>query len=673
MREEYVNNFLDVVEFGRHNLSTVKPSEWAEQNRSMDSSMSRYQGRFSYSITPYTRDIVDCLSPDHPATTIAVKKGAQIGFSTGVIESGIGWIISQQPGNVLFLTGHADLSEEAVAKVDGMIDSCGIRHLIRSNSKRARNTKTGDTNTKKEFPGGSLVSGSAGNHKLLRQRSCRFGFIDDFDAARGSTKQSGSTRKLIDARFASYGNKRKVFYISTPELLKTSNIQPIYERGDQRKYFIPCPCCGDYITLEWSCDLKNNEKESGERAGITWKLDENNKLIKGSVGYICQECGGFFDDSNKLELMQHGEWRATATAQEDGLYSFHISSLYAPPGMYDWEYYVGQHLEANPPGGKQDEELQKTFVNLCLGEPFEETGEAPKANDLQKNQRGYKVGTIPEKVSINDGNGRIVLVTCACDLNGKVDDARLDFEIVAWAESGSSYSINHGSIGTFIPNESHKKNKVDREKWTYEHHRPNSVWKELEKILNEPILTDTGKKMKVLFTGIDTGFCENEAFNFIDKHSLCVGLKGDKDDKYIPFGVDQADFKVGKSRPNLYVLRSGQIKDRLSKLMRLRWDETTDDEQPSGFMNFPMSEGVKYQFKNFFSHYESEHRIVETKDGKGIASMWVKKTHTAQNHMWDCRYYNMALRDIFVHLFLKEAKIQNGTWDDYVNLIFGKK
>ena len=47
-------------------------------------------------------------------------------------------------------------------------------------------------------------------------------------------------------------------------------------------------------------------------------------------------------------------------------------------------------------------------------------------------------------MSENDGNGAIVFVTLGADMNGKPDDARLDYEIVAWSESGASYSINHG-------------------------------------------------------------------------------------------------------------------------------------------------------------------------------------------------------------------------------------
>ncbi len=665
---DYSNNLLQILEFGRHKLSTIKPSEWTEKNRSMDSSVSRFKGRFSYDITPYTREIVDCLSPEHPARIVAVMKGAQIGFSTGVIEPGVGWIISQQPGNILFLTGHSDLAEEAVAKIDNMIDSCGIRHLIRPNVNRVRSMKTGDTNSRKEFPGGSLVSGSAGNHKLLRQRSVMYGFIDDFDAAKNATKESGSTRKMIEQRFASYSDKMKLFYISTPELKQTSNIEPVFLLGDQRKYHIPCPCCGEYINLEWSVAVEGNEKDM---AGITYKLDSSNKLEAGSVGYICQKCGGFFNDSNKYELNLHGEWKPTAIPSVEGYYSYHISSLYAPPGMYDWEHYVRQYLEANPPGNTRNENLYKTFINLCLGQTYEPSGESPKANQLQKNIRNYEIGIIPEKLSEKDGNGKIVLLTCACDMNGVEEDARLDYEVLAWSESGATYSVTHGSIGTFVPREGSKKIKEDRERWTYEHHRSNSVWKELEKVLSTIFETDTGRRMKISTTGIDTGHYTLQAYQFIDttNSQLVVGLKGKDADKYIPFGKDVPTFRPAKERGSLYLVEVGQLKDELATYINLKWDEGNDERQPANFMNYPTPSDGKYLFKNFFSHYEAEHRVIENKDGNGIAAMWVKKSSISQNHFFDVRIYNMVVKDILLKRVFTELKVKNYTWQDYCTLM----
>lgn len=662
-------NLEDLVDASVYQLSTMAPSTWAEANRVMTSDVSPFPGKFSYDKTPYLREIVDTLSPSHPARKVAVMKGAQIGFSTGVIEVGIGYIISENPGNILFLTGHADLAEEAMnGKIDQMIDSCGLRPLIRPNVLRAKNMRTGDTNKSKEFPGGSLVSGSAGNHKLLRQRSVRFGFIDDFDAAKKQTTQSGDTRAMIEQRFAAYSDKMKLYYISTPELRETSNIEPVYLLGDQRKWHWPCPCCGTFIPLEWEIDI---EGKDGEKGGITWKLDEDGKLIEDSVGYICQSCGGFFDDTLKYELNKMGRWEPTAKPSEPGYFSYHLSSLYAPPGMDGWVKYVRQYLEANPPGKEQIEAQHKTFVNLCLGLPYESKAEELKANELMANNiRSYDVGAIPEKLSISDGNGKIVMLTCACDLNGIVEDARLDWEIVAWSESGSNYSVNHGSIGTFIPRENTRKIKVDRERWTYEHARPKSVWPELDKILQGVYTTDTGRKMKIMITGVDTGHYNEYAYPYIsDNRTYKIGLKGEKIDKYVPLNQDISSFKPSKERNDLYLVQVNKIKDDIAKFMRLRWDNGNDYEQPDGYMNFPTPSDGKYLYANFFSHYESEHRKPETKDGQTVGIKWEKKTSVSQNHFWDVRVYNHAVRDILVWLFCKEMKIQKGTWSDYVDVL----
>lgn len=662
----YENTVNEIIDCAEYLLSNIKPSNWAEENRMMTSDISPIPGMLSYSNSPYTREIVDCLSPDHPARIIAIMKGAQIGFSTTVIEAAIGWIISQNPGNILFLVGHDELVEEAVAKVDRMIDSCGIRHFIKPNAQRARNMKTGDTNRKKEFPGGSLVAGVA-NHKLLRNRSIQYGFIDDYEAMKSDTKQSGSTSAMIEQRFAAFAKKMKLFYISTPELKQTSNIEPVYLLGDQRKYHIPCPCCGEFISLHWSIPMDGNDKEM---CGIIWKLDDRRKLISESVGYVCQKCGGFFDDKNKNDLVKQGFWKPSAEPSQEGYYSYHISSLYAPAYMYDWEHYVRQYLEANPPDGNQNEALQKTFVNLCLGECFEATGESIKANTLQKNIRNYQINVIPESLSIKDGNGKIVLLTCACDLNGKLDDARLDYEVLAWSENGATYGITHGSIGTFIPNESGKKHKVDREHWTYENHKQTSnVWKEFDKILGTIFETDTGRKMKIFISGVDTGYCELQAFTYIDNcNHYAVGLKGDKEDKYVKYGIEMPNFKVGQSRTKLFMLRVGQIKDDLQSLINLKWVSGNDDIQPAGFMNFPVPSEGKYLYTNYFSHYEAEQRILDKENN----FIWQKKSATAQNHLFDCRIYNMALRDIILFEIAKEYKLKSFDWGEFCKQATGK-
>ena len=669
----YEKQIDDIFSAAEVLISDIKPSDWNEQNRVMTTDVSPRPGRFTYDYTPYLREVVDCLSASDPCRIIAVMKGAQVGFSTGVIEAGIGWIISQSPSNILFLTGHADLSEEAMSgKVDNMIDNTGIRNLIKVSSKRARNMRTGDTNKAKEFAGGTLVAGSIGNHKLLRQRSVRYGFNDDFDAAKKASKESGSTRKMIEQRFAAYATTKKIFYISTPELKETSNIEPVYKLGDQRRYHVPCPCCGDYIIWDWEIPMDDDPKEMG---GMTWKLNAAGKLIRESVGYICYKCGGFFDDSEKTELLSLGKWVPTAEPSTPDYRSYHLSALYAPVGMDDWTHYVESYLEANPPEQEPKEEEMKAFTNLCLGWTWEEKGEAPKANQLQQNTRTYSPGTIPEKLSIADGNGRIVLLTIAIDLNGKIEDARADYEVVAWAESGASYSVEQGSIGTFVPGVKAKLDYDNRVIWTYDHGRVNSVWPKVDELMAKIWMKDTGKKMKLFIGGIDApGHFAKQAYHYIDSANYSVfALKGkDTEHKVSRFGADVAIYKQSTQKKGLYLLEVNLIKDQLAALMKLKHVLGSEDPQPVGFMNFPSPANNQYTYSGFYSQFESEHRVIDRgTDGIAKGMRWVKKSSTSQNHFWDTRIYNMALKEMLVGMIGKELKQLDFTWQDYVRTVLG--
>ena len=654
-----------ILEAARVKIKTTKPSEWTEANVVMGKPK---PGPFRYVYTPYTREIIDCFAPDHPARTVAVMKGAQVGFSSGVLYPAVGWIMDVNPGNTLFMVGHEDLVDETMNKIDIMIDNAGLRKLIRPAVNRRKAGKTGDTSKQKEFPGGYLVLGSANNHKILRQRDMQYGIIDDYEAVKKASKESGSTQKLFEQRFAAYADKMKLFFISTPELKQNSNIEPAYLAGDQRRYFIPCPHCGDLIPLEWSVEIEGNEQEKG---GIYWKTDAKGRLISDSVGYVCQKCGGWFNDRNKHELLLAGEWRPTAEASRLGYYSYHLSSLYAPPGMYDWEHYVQNWIEAHPENGKRDESLYKSFVNLCLGQTYENDVEAIKANKLQENICKYEVGTVPEKLSQNiHNNGQIVMLTCAADLNGRVEDARLDYEVVAWAENGACYSIEHGSIGTFIPRESTRKHKVDRERWTYDLHAPNSVWKPFNEVLGKVWEFDTGKSMRIMISGIDTGHYTNYAYEFIDNSNFTVvGLKGETVKKYTKFGIDVPLFKPGRERSNLYILESNKLKDLHAEYIALKYNEDIDDSQPYGFKNFPMPEKELYQYKTFFSHYEAEVRKLH-EDGSGF--VWDKKQSNSQNHFLDVSLYNYAIRDIFTKMACQSMKIKNYTWKDCVDVLLSR-
>lgn len=664
---EYKDQLEDLFSSSEVAISTIKPSEWVEQNVIMGKP---FPGPFKYSRTPYWREIIDRFAQDDPMKWMAIMKGAQIGASASVLIPVQLWMIKNDPSNCYFLVGSPELVEKATEKLDIGIDNARLRSFIKPQVKRKTSQKTGDTNTKKEFSGGYIHIGSANNHKNIRDVSLKYGLFDDFESVKRKSKESGSTRKLLEQRFAAYEDSHKICYVSTPELAEESNIEEAYLLGDQRRYMIPCPCCGELIAWEWSITV-------GEiTGGITWQTDAAGKVVPGSVAYRCQMCGELFDDKNKNELLNLGQWVPTAQPSKPGYYSYHISSLYAPIGMYSWEHYVNDYLEANPAGQPRKEDAWKTFVNVVLGQTYKSQAEEISASELQKNIRGYEIGTIPERMSERDGNGKIILLTLGCDLNGKMkgdfgaleDDVRLDYEVVGYSESGASYSILHGSIGTFVPREGN--NRADRKKWSYAAGVPNSVWPELDKVLGAVYKTDTGRSMKIYIGGIDTGYNKQYAYDYIDRHSgnfNLIALKGKDADKFIPFGKDAKTFKQSLEKNNLYLVESNVAKDRLANFMRLKWDENINDVQPSGFMNFPTPSDGFYLFTNYFSHFEAEHQVLV--EG---AFRWQKKNDVVQNHLYDCRLYANVSKDIFIHEVFKEMGVKNGTWLDYGDILLGR-
>lgn len=656
----------EIINETRLYSSGLKISEWYEGKMVMPRG-GAFPGPFKYDKTPHLREIVDCFAPDHPMRILTAMGPAQGGKSIAVLNPIIGYTIAQNPCNIMLLTGASELTDKAILKVDFMIDQCGIRYLIKPQTLKARNNRTGDTNKMKEFRGGDFKSGSVTNHNLLRQNDVQIMLVDDFSAARQFEKQTGSTRLLVLGRVKAFEGREKVGFISSPQIKGADNTEDSLNLSDKRLYNIPCPKCHKFIVLQWEVKIDNKES-----AGMYWKLDNFGRVIPESVGYICQLCGKFFDDTHKYQFLNDGKWEATCIPKELNHYGYQWNGLINGHGFTSWASLCAKRVNCHPPGQARIESDYQTFLNVDMGELYEPPSENIDASNLVKHRRNYHAGTIPETLSIKDGNGKIICLTVAFDLNGKVDDARVDYEVVGHSESGTPYSIWHDSIGTFIPRENTLPQKVDRVKWTYEHGKPNSVWPEVEKVLQRkfPVHSSIAKRLPEMGIGlgvVDTGHFTVHAYTFLDTtNCVVVGVRGD--DKYTPLQIDKKTWQVSKERPrDCYIIEVNKVKDELAQKLRLKWDPN-DEKQPPGYLNFPLENETQYKYLTYFSHFESEHRVIEGTKTVPKA-IWKKKNSSVQNHYWDCRVYNMPARDIYVDRLFTSNKIKGAVWSDYVTFI----
>lgn len=699
----------------RHHIEYLMPSEIAEKHRVL--SAGKYKGQFQFKRSPFFREIVDTISPENTQRVFGVEKGSQIGWTIAALANLMLAVFKQYGADMMFMSDTDEQVKRAMnGFIDDMIRESGLGDTVGKKGDRSRKKPgTGDTVKEKKFGDNhTLFTWSGQTVGKLSSISPKFSFNDECERYKFSDKQGGNPYALILNRHKTFSGEYKAYFGSTPELIQTSVIHPIFLQGDQRYYHIPCPHCGSHISLQWHVQL-----EGKDTAGIYYKRTSTGGADPKSVGYICQECGGFFKESHKLAMFSETEyqirntgtewtkgnvyklkdgnlplcrWIPTATPLDPDYGSYNISALYSGAGFHTWAAIVKGWCLANPTNAPKNLDMLKTFYNQELGLPWEDRGREVDSTQLRGNTRLYEINHIPSKLIQDDGNGEIVLITCAVDLNGIMgkgdkyedDDVRLDYEVVAWCSSGNddfvtSYSLDHGSIGNFErASETRKREEKGdsrKEKWTYRHGFKNNVWDEFEKILYTQYVDDEGRKMGVNMCGVDTGNYTVFANEFVNKHTRCIALKGDREDDYTRFAADAPYFKKGTQK-DLYLVANNLIKDKLADQMMLPWQERKGFPQPEGFMNYPRPANNKYGLA-FFKEYEGEKREIK-KDalGKPLGMRWIKKHSTSPQHFWDCRVYNIAVQKIVTHFYCKGVK--GGTdkevsWQKFCGIVNGMR
>ncbi|MCK5641714.1 MAG: phage terminase large subunit family protein, partial [Gammaproteobacteria bacterium] len=488
---------------------------------------------------------------------------------------------------------------------------------------RKTNKKTGDTSTRKDFPGGFLIAIGARSPGKMRQFSVKVALFDELDAfpdrLGGKSGKEGDPVQLAKTRTNAFEATRKILYLSTPLITQTSKILPLYEQGDQRRYFVPCIHCGVMQTLEWRILL-----EDGTRAGIVFDLDDAGNLVRDSVGYKCPHCRGVMRNHDKEIIMRldKAEWRPTATSVRPDYRSYHISALYSPVGMRTWTAIVDDWLKAwdEVNDRVKDQELLKTHYNLDRGLPYEERGEAPKFEKIIGKRRAiYSQGEIPNVAAVRETGKHIALLTMAGDVHAD----RIDVEVLGWCEGGRSYSIEWLSLVGDTTD-------LDGPAWTAM----------AEMIETQVWLADDGKSYQPIMTFIDSQYRTDEVLTFCSEYNdQVMAIRGD----HLPMrGARRREFSefTSKSGTSGLQVTVTLYKDRLAGWLRREWEG--EGIQPVGYPNYPRDYEDEY-----FRQYEREKKVKEINRSIGReVHKWVR---TGDNHAFDCRVYNMAALDWIVY------------------------
>ncbi|MBZ0130224.1 MAG: phage terminase large subunit family protein [Rhodobacteraceae bacterium] len=421
-------------------------SEWADQHRWLSSRASAEPGRYRTARTPYLREIMDALSPGHPALRISFMKAAQVG-ATEAGNNWIGFVIHHAPGPMLAVLPTVEMAKRSSrGRLDPLIEESAA---LRERVKPARSRDAGNSMLSKEFPGGILVLTGANSATGLRSMPARYIFLDEVDAYPASADEEGDPVSLAEARTTTFAHRRKVFMVSTPTIRGLSRIEREYEASDQRRYFVPCPHCSHMQWLEF------------ER--LRWAKGKPE-----TASYHCAGCEAPIAEHHKTAMLAAGEWRATAKSRDPNSIGFHISALYSPIGWKSWEQIARDWLAA-----QGSEDMLRAARNTLLGETWVESGEAPEWQRLADRREHFGEAQIPESG---------LFLTAGVD----VQKDRFEVDVWAWGRGLESWLIDHIVIAGGPD------------------HR--EAWDQLTKMLGQTWQHANGAVMPIAKLAIDSGY-----------------------------------------------------------------------------------------------------------------------------------------------------------------------
>lgn len=600
-----------------------QPSVYTEKVRYLDKELTPFPGKFSFSRAPFFREIVDLFSPAGDVKKVVVMKGNQMAATTSLLEPVLLYNIGCNPSPQLLVEPDDDMAKQAInTKVDRMIDGSGLRSLIFAQSRKAAGSRsTGDTQLKKEYPGGYLHAVSAKTPKSFRNFSYKIILVDELDAMPDKLKNEGTIIGLAEARADAYPNTSKILFQSTPTTEQGSKIYKQYLLGTQERYYVPCKYCSEMQVLDWAVW----DESKTQIGGIVWENDENYEPVLESVGYKCPYCKKIMKNYDKADIIPAGEWRASTTAKEQKTRSFQISPLYNMPGLFGWEDFVRQWATCWDIKNNRvrDKEQYRVFRNLKQGLPYREMNEQIRYEKAVLHRRyGFVRGQVPNKMALNDSGSEILIIVCAVD----VQKNNLFVDVKGYSDRGVTWTIDFFSIDGA----------------TEDYGGPWNVLNDY--IENNVFESDDGKLYRIAITLVDSGRYTDWVYSFVGRFGC--GVYASKGTDWIKNGETYQKFhqstldKIGL--PLAYHVNTGKLKDRISRAMNfLSWDENT--LQQEWYPNFPDN------FRDdYFKQFEAEEKIEIINK---ITNQWEKTVWRAKfgaaNHAFDTYVYSLAALEIF--------------------------
>lgn len=415
------------------------PSQWCvEEIRLPAGKQESEPGRVSFVSRPFLREPIDSFA--EPGVTDVVLVGPTRIGKTFFLRMLFAWSIARSPAPTLWIDSTIDKAADISRKeLQPLVEA---NPILRDRKPKNRHNYT---DTRMLFPaasftmvGGNSDAGVAGD-TVVRV------FGNELDKWRGATEKEAAIAELARHRTESAEDERKHGWSSTPTLEELQTWQ-YFLRGDQRKFYVPCPRCAHPQQLMWERVWWDPEAKlpSGK-----WDLDR----VKRTARYRCEsvDCTAShgptgWGDAERLAAIRdaRSHWRATATGQP-GWRSYHLNGLYGPLKSNHVGALAVDFLAARNTGFYAD---RQDFWNSRMGLPWRDdislvTAEKFAAREklpaaIGSGQGAYLRGTVP-------AGWRPDLQILMFD----VQSNRLPYVLRGYDWAGNSFLIDHGDVPSF--------------------------------------------------------------------------------------------------------------------------------------------------------------------------------------------------------------------------------
>lgn len=535
---------------------------------------------------------VQCIEVDSPSHLFLAGKQMVPTHNTKVLNAFIGYSIHQDPCPVLVVQPTVDdakgYSKEEIAP---MLRDCPALAAITLEEVEEFGQR-GATNSTlhKRFPGGVLSLVGANSGAGFRRISRKRVLFDEVDGYPLSAGADGDPIRLGTTRTEYYWD-RKIVAGSTPLIAGHSRIEQMFEAGDKRRFYVPCPHCGHFDYLVFT------QRDSGGHYMVFEKSNPE------AAHFVCSKNGCVIEHKDKRSMVAAGEWRAEKPFE--GHASFHIWAAYSYSPNATWGQLAKEFLDAKHAGREQ----LKTFINTVLGETWQESGDAPEWERLYQRREQYQIGSVPDGVKF---------LTAGVD----VQKDRWVYEVVGWGDRKESWSIDAGVLMGDTSNE--------------------QAWQSLDDLLGRTYAATDGTVYAIKMLAVDSGYNTQMVYNWGRRHerNRVIAVKGVSTARTLissPTAVDVSHRGQRIARGyKVWPVGVDIAKSELYGWLRMQPPTVESGLSfPPGFCHFP-----EYG-DDYFKQLTSEH-LVSSVSRTGFSRFEWQMIPGRENHWLDARVYNRA-------------------------------